>query len=259
MSYALLSGAIFTGTVNCNYGLLNITQPLSTQPPILQFCNDLGQARALIYPSVSSSVLRFSIIPNYGTNGFEWDKSGTALMSLDSNGNLSIAGNLTSNTSSSIPLYSTITVPTTNTHDNFQGNYYTTYSVRPTNSVNKLNGVSTVNIGIPFIGGNTQSPNFNPITITSVYFALGTLANPDTPQNSVYCVISPSYGVAPTNTTNFFNINMYTVSGSRVRGYGTLLKSFSTNSYSIIFVATDGVGFALNTSYYYDPFQFTYT
>ena len=256
-NYALLSGATFTGTVNCN-NVLNITQPSSTTSPILQYVNDIGQARALIYPSAIANVLRFSILSTVGMIGYEWENRGNILMTLDLSGNLTIAGNLTSNNTSSIPLYSTITVPTTNTHDNFQGNYYTTYSVRPTNSVNTLNGVSTVNVGIPFIGGNTQFPNFNPITITSVYFALGTLANPDTPQNSVYCVISSSYGATPTNTTNFFNINMYNVNGSRIRGYGTLLKSFSTNSYSIIFVATDGVGFALNTTYYYDPFQFTY-
>ena len=256
-NYALLSGAIFTNAVEIK-NTVNITQPSSTLSAMLQFLTDTGSSRANIYSSVGDSVFRFAIQSGYNTNGFDWAKGGTTLMTLDLNGNLTISGKLTSNTSASIPLYSTITVPTTNTHDNFQGNYYTTYSVRPTNSVSTLNGVSTVNIGIPFIGGNTQFPNFNPITITSVYFALGTLANPDTPQNSVYCVISSSYGATPTNTTNFFNINMYTVSGTRVRGYGTLLKSFSTNSYSIIFVATDGVGFALNTTYYYDPFQFTY-
>jgi hypothetical protein len=255
-NYALLSGATFTGAVEIK-NTVNITQPSSTSSAMLQFLTDTGASRANIYSSVGDSVFRFAIQSGYNTNGFDWAKGGTTLMTLDLNGNLTISGKLTSNTSASIPLYSTITVPTTNTLDNFQGNYYTTYSVRPTNSVNTLNGVSTVNIGIPFIGGNTQSPNFNPITISSVYFALGTLANPDTPQNTVYCVISPSYGATPTNTTNFFNINMYNVNGTRIRGYGTLLKSFSTNSYSIIFVATGG-GFVLNTSYYYDPFQFTY-
>ena len=257
-SYALLSGATFTGTVNCNNGLLNISQPSSTQSPILQFLNNLGQSRALIYPSVGDSVLRFSIIPNYGTNGFEWEKTGTTLMSLDSSGNLSIRGNLTSNTSSSIPLYSTITVPTTNTLDNFQGNYWTQYSVRPTNSVTTLNGVTTVNIGlqVPYAG---SPPSTTQILISNTFYALGTVANPDTSQSTQYCVISPSYGATPTNTTNFFNINMYNVNGTLIRGYGTLLKSFSTNAYSIIFVATGGVVFTVNTPYTFDPFQFTYT
>ena len=154
--------------------------------------------------------------------------------------------------------YSTITVPTTNTLDNFQGNYWTQYSVRPTNSVTTLNGVTTVNIGlqVPYTG---SPPSTTQILISNTFYALGTVANPDTSQSTQYCVISPSYGATPTNTTNFFNINMYNVNGTLIRGYGTLLKSFSTNAYSIIFVATGGVVFTVNTPYTFDPFQFTYT
>jgi hypothetical protein len=256
-SYALLSGATFTGAVEIK-NTVNITQPSSTSSAMLQFLTDTGSSRANIYSSVGDSVFRFAIQSGYNTNGFDWAKGGTTLMTLDLNGNLSISGNLTTNNSSGIPTYSTITIPTTNTLDDYQGNYWTQYTVRPTNSVTTLNGVTTVNIGlqVPYVG---SPPSTSPILINNTFYALGTVANPDTAWDTSRCLLSPSYGATPSNTTNFFNINMYNANtGARIRGYGTLLKSFSTNSYGIIFIATDGIGFAVNTPYYYDPFQFTY-
>ena len=270
-NYALLSGATFTGTVDCNNGLLNISQPSSTQSPILQFRNNNGQARALIYPSVSSSVLRFSIIPNYGTNGFEWEKTGTTLMSLDSNGNLKSTGLLDSNNltgtngqtptanglggwvwaSSTISSVATATtsVPILVTIDNTTGNYRMSWTLNPINRRSNINGTNIVNLGLIM---NTP-PSYSPAVGTVSFVPTG-----GTAQATNIAVLSTLYGNAPTNIQSVFNINAYNYStGVPIKGYGTILQSASSSTtYAIVFVGY--TNFALNTLYAFDPFQFSY-
>ena len=242
--HALLTGATFTGNVN---GLTAFSTDNTTKFATTAFV----KAQNYITSTALSSYALLSGTTFSGTVNGITPATADNSTKIATTAWVKLQNYLTANT----PTYSTITVPTTNTLDNFQGNYWTQYSVRPTNSVTTLNGITTVNIGLPL--GST--PNTSSIIISNTFYALGTVANPDTALNDTYCLLSPSYGATPTNTTNFFNINMYNANtGARIRGYGTLLKSFSTNSYGITFIATDGVGFAVNTPYYYDPFQFTY-
>lgn len=287
--YALLSGATFTGTVNLNNGFAT-----PTGKDVFIGCNNtfpttnsgaktglgfywnqsggVGETNLVCFGQGGTGGLSIwnSNVSNVPNKLVEFYPSGSVFTTTVNGITPATSNNSTQfATTAWVKLqnylttgslsYSTITVPTTNTLDNFQGNYWTQYSVRPTNSVTTLNGVTTVNIGlqVPYAG---SPPSTTQIVISNTFYALGTVANPDTAQNDTFCLISPSYGATPTNTTNFFNINMYNATnGTLIRGYGTLLKSFSTNSYSIIFVATGGVVFTVNTPYTFDPFQFTYT
>ena len=251
--YALLSGAVFTGNVN---GLTAVSTDNTTKFATTAFVkaqNYITSASLSPY-ALSSTLSNYALLSGATFTG---NVSGLTATTTDNSTLFATTAFVKAQnylTTASLS-YSTITVPTTNTLDNFQGNYWTQYSVRPTNSVTTLNGVTTVNIGL-----QGSPPSTTQISISNTFYALGTVANPDTSQSTQYCVISPSYGATPTNTTNFFNINMYNANnGTLIRGYGTLLKSFSTNAYSIIFVATGGVVFTVNTPYTFDPFQFTYT
>jgi len=122
-TYALLSGATFTGNVSGltavstdnttkfattafvkaqNYlttaslslvtvnNTFTIKQPLATSSAVLQFSTDDGNSRANIYSSVGDSVFSFDIQSAYNTNGYRWQigNTGVVLMSLDVNGNL---------------------------------------------------------------------------------------------------------------------------------------------------------------------------
>ena len=69
---------------------LNVNQPSSTSPAMLQFLTDPGIARANKYSSGGDSIFRFSVQSVYNTNDFEWTKGGTTLTTLDLNGNLQV-------------------------------------------------------------------------------------------------------------------------------------------------------------------------
>jgi hypothetical protein len=292
-SYALLSGATFTGNVS---GLTAATADNSTLVATTAFVkaqNYITSSALSLYAltsslssyALTSSLASYALTSSLSSYALTSSLSSYALTSSLSSYALLSGGTFTGNVSgltaatadnstkfattafvkaqnylsSATPTYSTTIVPTTNTLDNFQGNYWTQYSTRPTNSVTTLNGVTTVNIGLqfPYAGSPPSTSN---IIISNTFYALGTVANPDTAWSDNRCLISTSYGPPPTNTTNVFNINMYNATtGARIKGYGTLLKSYSTNSYGIMFIATDGVVLAVNTPYTYDPFQFTYT
>ena len=283
-SYALLSGTTFTGVVNCNGGLTtpagaDVNISCATFPTTNSggktglgfFWNKsggVGETNLVCYGQGGTGGLNIwnSNVANAPTKLVEFFPSGSVFSTTAAGITPATSDNSTlfattafvkaqNYITTSTQTYSTRTIPTTNTLDNFQGNYWTSYTTRPTNSVSTLNGITTVNIGL------SLPPNTNTmILISQIFYALGTVANPDVAQNTAYCVLSLSYGAIPTNATTFITINMYNANTlTRVRGYGTLLKSYSTNSYAIIFLSTDGIGFALNTPYTYEPFQFTYT
>jgi hypothetical protein len=152
------------------------------------------------------------------------------------------------------PTYSTRTVPTLNTVPDSMGLYSTTYSSPPTNSTSTINGVTTVNIGVPLVG-STPSP------YTTMITQIAYIPTLEAPQNTSYCIISQLYGPAPTNpSTVNFNVRMINTNGTTVDGYGALLQSTaSPYNWFIIFSATNnGINFNLTSSYIVYPFQFSY-
>jgi len=86
------------GDLSCNgimsggsasFNMLNLDQPSSTSPAIIQFRDNSGNTKALFYTSAISNVFRFSV---YSSNGFEWENAGTNLMQLNTSGHLTVSG-----------------------------------------------------------------------------------------------------------------------------------------------------------------------
>jgi hypothetical protein len=112
--------------------------------------------------------------------------------------------------------------------------------------------VTTVNIGTSYL---TQQPNFQSSYLNNINYT----PSGDVPQSTTYCVLSPLYSDVPTNPQQvFINIQMTTTTGTPLQGYGAIQKSASSNTYYIVFCATENNDFQLNTTYYLQPFQFTY-
>jgi hypothetical protein len=122
----------------------------------------------------------------------------------------------------------------------------------PTYTSTTINGVTTVNIGTSYL---TQQPNFQSSYLNNINYT----PSGDVPQSTTYCVLSPLYSDVPTNPQQvFINIQMTTTTGTPLQGYGAIQKSASSNTYYIVFCATENNDFQLNTTYYLQPFQFTY-
>jgi hypothetical protein len=148
------------------------------------------------------------------------------------------------------------TVATTSTVDvgfSVAGTITASYTFNtPTYTSTTINGVTTVNIGTSYL---TQQPNFQSSYLNNINYT----PSGDVPQSTNYCVLSPLYSNVPTNPQQvFINIQMTTTTGTPLQGYGAIQKSASSNTYYIVFCATDNSDFQLNTTYYLQPFQFSY-
>ena len=85
-NYALssaLSNYVMSGG-SASFNMLNLNQPA-----LIQFLDNSGNTKALIYPSAISNVFRFSVLSG---NGFEWEEAGTTLMQLNTSGHLTLSG-----------------------------------------------------------------------------------------------------------------------------------------------------------------------
>ena len=90
-NYALsssLSNYVMSGGL-ANFNSLNLNQPSSTSSATIQFLDNSGYAKALLYPSAISNVFRFAVLSG---NGFEWENAGTTLMQLNTSGHLTLSG-----------------------------------------------------------------------------------------------------------------------------------------------------------------------
>ena len=241
---ALLTGATFTGDVSIP-NKLSVRQTSPTSPAVLEFATDTGDPSAYIYASFISNVFRFDILPSC-SNGFEWSLSGDSLMQLDTNGNLSINGSLSSSITT---LRNPLPSPSPRVMLVSTGRYETEVAGL-TNDTITQNDISIISIGL--IGG-TQS--ITPLQFTNIrYIPNGT----STGQNTNIIVIAPFYGTVLTAPVVFVNANVYDTNGAPVRGYITLRQNHDSNPkpYSIVFVSYTTLNY--NSTYTMDPFQFTY-